>query len=74
MFAKTIRSHRQVSLQKLGNSRGHYLSGDQESYIVSLSQILPDYGFEITADVAINILEDFMESFDLTYIPKCKWL
>ena len=53
--ARTIRSHRQISLQKIGTGRPRYLDDDEENYLVSIFQILPNYGFSLTADTVINI-------------------
>jgi hypothetical protein len=72
--ARTIRAHRQIPLLKIGAGRSRYLTDDQENYLVSLFQVLPDFGFSLTADVALKLAADYMKSLGLSYVPKRKWL
>lgn len=71
---RTIRAHRQLPLQRIGAGRSRYLNDKQENYLVSLFQILPEYGFEITTDVALKISSDYMDSLGLKVQPGGKWL
>ncbi|CAF5140091.1 unnamed protein product [Rotaria sp. Silwood1] len=71
---RTIRSHRQMPLQKVGAGRYRYLNDNEENHLVSLFQILPNYGFSLTAGVAINISSEYMKSLGLSFKPGRKWL
>ncbi|CAF3001767.1 unnamed protein product [Rotaria sp. Silwood2] len=71
---RTIRCHRQFPLQRIGAGRRHYLNDNEESYLVSIFQILPDYGFSIAADIAIQISSEYMKSLGLSFVPGQKWL
>jgi hypothetical protein len=42
--------------------------------LVSLSRVLPDFGFSLTADVALKLAADYMNSLGLSNAPKRKWL
>jgi hypothetical protein len=71
---RTIRAHRQKPLQKVGAGRSRYLTDDQENDLVFLFQVLPDYGFAVTADLAIKIASDYLKHLGLSVTPKRKWL
>ncbi|CAF4609441.1 unnamed protein product [Rotaria sp. Silwood2] len=71
---RTIRSHRQMPLQKIGAGRCRYLNDNEENHLVSLFQILPNYGFSLTAGVAIQISFEYMKSLGLFFKPGRKWL
>jgi hypothetical protein len=71
---RTIRAHRQMPLLKIGAGRSRYLTDDQENYLVSLFQVLPDFGFSLTADIALKITSEYMKSLGLSNGPKRKWL
>ena len=66
--ARTIRSHRQIPLQKIGAGRSRYLDDDEESFLISIFQILPNYGFSLTADTVINISCEYMKSLGLPFV------
>ncbi|CAM4850763.1 unnamed protein product [Rotaria magnacalcarata] len=71
---RTIRSHRQNKLIKIGAGRNRYLNDQQEDYLVSLFKLLPEYGFRITANVALQLSTDYFKSIGLSYKPGRKWL
>jgi hypothetical protein len=71
---RTVRAHRQMPLQKIGAGRRRYLNDDQENHLVLLFQVLPDYGFALTADIAIKISSDYMKSLGIAAEPKLQWL
>ncbi|CAF3761021.1 unnamed protein product [Rotaria sp. Silwood1] len=64
----------QMPLQKVGAGRYRYLNDNEENHLVSLFQILPNYGFSLTAGVAINISSEYMKSLGLSFKPGRKWL
>jgi hypothetical protein len=72
--ARTIRAHRQMPLLKIGAGRSRYLTDDQENYLVSLFQVLPDFGFSLTADIALKLASDYMKSLGLSDAPKRKFV
>jgi hypothetical protein len=52
--ASTIRRHRQNPSLRNKIGRPSYLSSVEESYFVALLQLLPDYGIQITCEVALK--------------------
>lgn len=72
--ASTIRQHRREPSLNIRTGRPSYLTPDQETYLVSLLQLIPDYGFEITKDLALQIAGDYFKSLNFTIQPGSKWL
>jgi hypothetical protein len=71
---RTIRAHRQIPLQKTGAGRFRYLDDDQENHLVSLFELLPNYGFSLTTDVTLQLASEYMKSLGLSVMPGRKWL
>ena len=57
--ASTIRQHRRQPFLNGRRGRLSYLTPDQENYLVSLFKLLPDYGFEVTKDLALQLSLDY---------------
>lgn len=72
--ASTIRRHRLYGTSQSHMGRPGYLTVDQESYFVSILQALPDYGFKVTRDVALRLINDYCKSIGLKHSPGEKWL
>jgi hypothetical protein len=72
--ARTIRSHRQAPLQKIGAGRHRYLNDEQAEHLVSLFKLLPDFGFTVSADVALQLAGEYMKSIGISSVPGRKWL
>lgn len=72
--ASTIRQHRREPTLNIRVGRSSYLTTDQESYFVSLLQILPEYGFEVTKSLGLQLAAEYFESLGFTIQPGCKWL
>ena len=50
--ASTIRHHRQNPCLRSKRGRPSYLTPTEESYFVTLLGLLPEYGFQVTHNVA----------------------
>ena len=72
--ASTIRRHRCNPSLKAHIGRSTYLTHSEEAYLVSILQLLPDYGFNATKKVALQLANDYLESLGLEYRPGDKWL
>lgn len=72
--ASTIRRHRRTSNLRPRAGRPAYLDTYQEEYFCSLLQLLPEYSFQITTDIALKVAEDYFESLGLAIKPGKKWL
>ncbi|CAF4160595.1 unnamed protein product [Rotaria sordida] len=72
--ASTIRRHRRNRSLRSRIGRPSYLSSNEESYFVALLQLLPDFGFPITCDVALKLANDYFKSLGLSDNPGKKWL
>jgi hypothetical protein len=72
--ASTIRQHRRELSLNVRAGRPSYLTSDKENYFVSLLKLLPEYGFDVTKDLALQLAADYFKSLDLTTQPKSKWL
>lgn len=72
--ASTIREHRRKPSLNIRAGRPLYLTSDQENHLVFLLKLLPDYGFEVTKDVALQLSADYFKSLDLAVHPGTKWL
>ncbi|CAF3056006.1 unnamed protein product [Rotaria sp. Silwood2] len=57
--ASTIRQHRREPSLNIRTGRPSYLTSDQENHFVSLLKILPDYGFDVTKDLALQLAADY---------------
>jgi hypothetical protein len=53
--ASTIRQHRREPSLNIRAGHPSYLTPEQETYLVSLLKLLPDYGFEVTKDLALRL-------------------
>ncbi|CAF1405144.1 unnamed protein product [Rotaria sp. Silwood1] len=49
---RTIHSHRQNALEKLGGGHYRFLNDEQEDFLVYFFKLSPEYGLTITVDVA----------------------
>lgn len=72
--SSTIRRHRLHGMIRAEVGRPSYLNDEQESYFVSTLQLLPDYGFRVTRDVALGLAKDYCRSLGLKHSPGEKWL
>ena len=72
--ASTIRRHRRGPSVRSRIGRPSYLSNTEENYFVALLQLLPDYGFPVTCDVALKLSSDYFKSLGLSDNPGKKWL
>jgi hypothetical protein len=72
--ASTIRQHRRQTNLNNRAGRPSYLTSIQEDHFVSLLELLPDYGFEITKDVALELAADYFHSLNINIKPGYKWL
>ena len=72
--ASTIRRHRLNAVIRPRIGRPSYFSDDQESYFVSILQLLPDYGFKVSRDVALELAKEYCLSLGLNHCPGSKWL
>src|ERR1700722_14289213 len=72
--ASTIRRHRRNSSLRSRVGRPSYLSTTEESVFVALLQILPDCGFQVTCEVALQMANDYFKSLGLSHCPGKKWL
>ncbi|CAF0991698.1 unnamed protein product [Didymodactylos carnosus] len=69
--SSTIRKHRLNPLTSIGAGRKTYLNEQQESYLVSLIQLLLDYGYN---DLIMTVAVDYMKSLNIVETPGQKWL
>ena len=72
--ASTIRRHRQNPLLRVNAGRPAYLTTDEELHFVSILKLLPNYGFHITKEKALELAHDYCRSLGLTHQPGEKWL
>ena len=72
--ASTIRRHRQKPSINSRIGRPNYLNFEEEAYFVSILQLLPEYGFSVTSDVALQLAAEYFESLKLSHRPGEKWL
>ena len=72
--ASTIREHRPNAPLNHRIGRPSYLSPDQEAHFVSLLKLLPEYGFYVTKDLALQLATEYFQSLYLTSTPGDKWL
>ena len=72
--ASTIREHRRNPPFNHRIGRPSYLSPDQEAHFVSLLKLLPEYGFDVTKDLALQLATEYFQSLYLTSTPGDKWL
>ena len=74
VLASTIREHRRNPPLNHRISRPSYLSSDQEAHFVSLLKLLPEYRFDVTKDLALQLATEYFQSLYLTSTPGDKWL
>lgn len=72
--ASTIRQHRREPSLNTRAGRPSYLTSDQENHFVALLKLLPDYGFDVTNDLALQLATDYFKSLDFEIQPGSKWL
>jgi len=72
--ASTIRRHRRNVTIRDRIGRPSYLNTSQESYFVALLEALPDYGFQVTGEVALQLAADYFQKLGLSNTPGKKWL
>lgn len=72
--ASTIRRHRRNPSLKVGAGRPAYLSIDEEAHFVSILKLLPEYGFHVTKNIALDLANDYCRSLCLSHKPGEKWL
>ena len=69
-----IRQHRREPNLNVRAGHPSYLTSDQENHFVSLLKLLPDYGFDVTKDLALQLSANYFKSLDLTTQSGSKWL
>ncbi|CAF2213378.1 unnamed protein product, partial [Rotaria magnacalcarata] len=67
--ASTIRQHRREPTLKIRAGRSSYLNSNEESHLVSLLQLLPEYGFDVTKNLALQLAAEYFESLEFTTQP-----
>ena len=72
--ASTIREHRRDSSINIRSGRPSYLTSDQEAHFVCLLKLLPDYGFDLTMDLTLQLAFDYFQHLGLPIQPGSKWL
>ncbi|CAF4249513.1 unnamed protein product, partial [Rotaria magnacalcarata] len=72
--ASTIRRHRREPSLNVRLGRPSYLSNLQECYFVGLLQLLPEFGFQVTCEVALKLAKDYFKSLGISNTPGRKWL
>jgi hypothetical protein len=72
--ASTIRQHRREPSLNIRAGRRSYLTSEEENHFVALLKVLPDYGFDVTKDVALELATDYFESLSIDVKPGLKWL
>lgn len=60
--ASTIRRHRRDSSLRPHVGRLCYLTSDQETYLLSVFKLLPEYGFSLSAQVALQLTNDYCKA------------
>jgi hypothetical protein len=63
--ASTIRQHRREPSLNIRAGRRSYLTSEEENHFVALLKVLPDYGFDVTKDVALELATDYFESLSI---------
>lgn len=72
--ASTIRQHRREPNLTAGAGRPTYLTAEEESYLVSLLKLLPEYGFDVTKEIALQLAAEYFKSLNFIMQPGPKWL
>ena len=72
--ASTIRQHRRHPNLKIRRGRPSYLTHEQEAHFVSLLKLLPDYGFDVDKNTAIELAVDYFSSLKINTKPGIKWI
>ena len=68
VLASTIRHRRRNHLLKVGVGRPAYLTKDEKAF-VSMLQLLPDYGFKASKDIALQLENHYCQSLELEHHP-----
>ena len=72
--ASTIRQHRREPCINVRVGHPSYFTSDQETHLVSLLKLLPDYGFDLTRDLTLQLAAEYSECLGLSLSPGSKWL
>ncbi|CAF2615455.1 unnamed protein product [Rotaria sp. Silwood2] len=72
--ASTIRRHRRNHSLKADGGRQTYLTSDEEAYFVSILQLLPDFGLNVSSETTLQLANDYCQSLGLSHHPGEKWL
>ena len=72
--ASTIREHRREPCINLRVGRPSYFTSYQEIHFVYLLKLLPDYGFDLTRDLALQLAAEYSQCLGLALSPGSKWL
>ena len=72
--ASTIREHRREPSISIHIGRPSYLTSDQETHFVSLLKLLPDYGFDLTKDLTLQLAAEYFQCLGIAVSPGSKWL
>lgn len=72
--ASTVREHRRDPSINIRSGRPSYLSIEQEAHFVCLLKLLPEYGFDLTMDLTLQLASDFFQHIGLPTQPGSKWL
>ena len=67
--ASTTYRHRQKLPLNNRVDRPNYFNFEEETYVASILQLLPDYGYNITPDVALQLAAEYLESLKLSRRP-----
>ncbi|CAF3318678.1 unnamed protein product [Rotaria sp. Silwood2] len=67
--ASTIRRHRRNHSLKADGGRQTYLTSDEEAYFVSILQLLPDFGLNVSSETTLQLANDYCQSLGLSHHP-----
>ncbi|CAF2237743.1 unnamed protein product [Rotaria magnacalcarata] len=72
--ASTIRQQHREPTLSIRAGRISYLNSDEESHFVSLMHLLPEYGFDATKNIVLQLAAEYFGSLEFTTQPGSKWL
>ncbi|CAF1296165.1 unnamed protein product [Rotaria magnacalcarata] len=72
--ASTIRQQHREPTLNIRAGRISYLNSDEESHFVSLMHLLPEYGFDATKNIVLQLAAEYFGSLEFTTQPGSKWL